>query len=215
MKYFLIAVCVNVRCDRDIRMPHQFFGHVDWDSGALKVGAEGMPETIGRQIRGNGMLENLAVPDFRAHMKVQSVSKGIPEPAKAVGTAYAAVGRGKHRRSTLAPYRQQALSQLLPHGDIPNPCGSLGGFDGPGPAFYGFINVDFISIKVNILPEQGRRLSRPQTRVQNGQHPQAGGMGLCHGQNVPAFRLGDGTMAPLNTLAASASSLKNADTASP
>ena len=37
MKYFLIAVCVNVRCDRDIRMPHQFFGHVDWDSGALKV----------------------------------------------------------------------------------------------------------------------------------------------------------------------------------
>ena len=83
MKYFLIAVCVNVRCDRDIRMPHQFFGHVDWDSGALKVGAEGMPETIGRQIRGNGMLENLAVPDFRAHVKVQSVSKGIPEPAKA------------------------------------------------------------------------------------------------------------------------------------
>ena len=91
-----------------------------------KIRAEGMPQAVGGQVRGDGVLDDGPVPDLGPQAQVQLPGKGVPQPAEAVGAAHPAVGRGEDGGVQGPPGRQEALPQLRAHGDVPDPAGVLG-----------------------------------------------------------------------------------------
>lgn len=197
MEYFLVSVGIDVRCDRDIGVAHKLLGHVDGDAGPLKVGAERVAETIGCEVRGNGVLGDLPVSDFCPHVEIQVMGKGIPKPAETVGAADTAVGRGKDGSIRCLAGLQKAISELLAHGDIPDPGGGFRDLDGPRATFYGLVYVDFIALKVNVFPEKRSGLPGAQASVEDCQHPQPRRVGLGYRQDVFSLLFGNGPMAPL------------------
>ena len=87
------------------------------------------------------------------------MGKAAPEPLEAVGAAHAS-GRGREDQVVRAALGvQEAVPQLLAHGDIPHPGGGLGGLDGLGAAFNGLVDVDLVAVEVDVLPGKRRRLA--------------------------------------------------------
>ena len=123
----LVPVGIDVGRHGDVGVAHELLGHVDGHPRPLQVGAEGVPQAVGGEVRGNGVLDHLSVPDFGPHAQVQVPGKGVPQPPQAVGAAHPAPGRGKDRALRRPTGRQEAVSQLRAHGDIPRtPAGVLG-----------------------------------------------------------------------------------------
>lgn len=82
---FLVPVGIDVGRHGDVGVAHELLGHVDGHPCPLQVRAEGVPQAVGGEVRGNGVLDHLSVPDFGPHAQVQVPGKGIPQPPQAVG----------------------------------------------------------------------------------------------------------------------------------
>ena len=102
MEHLLIPVGINIGGDGNVGVSHKLLCHVDGDPGPLEVGAEGVAEAVGGEIGGDGVLDDLAPPNLGPHVEVQSLGEGIPQATETVGTADAAVGRGKDRGGGVA-----------------------------------------------------------------------------------------------------------------
>lgn len=61
---------VDVGSDGDVRVAHEFFGHVDGHARPLEIRAEGVAQAVGGEVGGQGVLGDDAVLDFCAHVQV-------------------------------------------------------------------------------------------------------------------------------------------------
>ena len=112
---------INVGGDGDVGVAHQLLGHVDGHPRPLQVGAEGVAQTVRGQVRGDGMLDDLAALDLGPQAQVQVMGKGLPQPPQTAGPPDPSADGGKDRVLRVPLDFQQPLAQLLAHGDVPDP----------------------------------------------------------------------------------------------
>ena len=105
----LVPVGIDVGRHGDVGVAHELLGHVDGHPRPLQVGAEGVPQAVGGEVRGNGVLDHLSVPDFGPIRRSRSRAKAfhsrrrllaLRTPPRAEGkTGLSGAPRAARRRS--------------------------------------------------------------------------------------------------------------------
>ena len=171
MESVVITMCIYIRCDGDVAVAHEFFGHIDGDAGLLQIGAEGMAQTVEGEIFGNGVLDDLVPVKGGAHVHVQLEAEGEPLTVYLVIVHDGAVLFGKDERERISLLLQKQRAKGGLNGNVPDTCICLWPLQIPGAAFFCRANVYLISLEVHIGPGEGGRFPGADAGVKQSKDP--------------------------------------------
>lgn len=146
----LIPVGIDIGSRLDVRVSHQFFGHIDRHACPLEVRAKCVSQAVGGQIIRYDRLHDFIAVYPGTHVDIQRTAKALPQPPQTVSVLPVAGLGGEHRGERLPLSGMKLGEQFRVDGNISNARRGLGGLDRPRPALPGRVDMDFVADKIHV-----------------------------------------------------------------